>query len=192
MPAGLGTSGRSPPWCRHPDSLWSARSTTQPWYRFETLDANKKTGGVQINWNFFFNLSTGPTISFHGLRAAPTCFAFALNWGSCRTWTNSGGFGVFYQIQSSYLTWSRSSEIFGPVISVKFTDRPIPDPGFSISTFICKLVKLTQFLNLFSIGKLVITYWSRNLNKLYSMTCTAVLGKATMGVWWQSASSKLR
>ena len=26
-------------------------------------------------------------------------------------------------------TWSRSSDIFGPVISVKFTDRPIPDPN---------------------------------------------------------------
>ena len=38
----------------------------------------------------FKDLSTGPTISFHGLRAEPTCFAFALYWGSCRTWPDWG------------------------------------------------------------------------------------------------------
>ena len=55
-------------------------------------------------------------------------------------------------------------------MSVKFTDRPIPDPDLllvCLKTLICcgKILELTQFLNLLSIGKLVIADWSGNLNK---------------------------
>ena len=192
-PGGSGTSGRSPPWCRRQGCWWSAQPTTQPWCQFETLKTNKK--GSLLNWiilrkNFwmlFFNLSTGPTISFHGLRAEPTCFALALNWGSCRTWTNWEGFyqaQILRELQNLNNLRGELSDTKEPSNLVEelryFWSCDIGEvhgPANSWSrlflaskhSFVAKFVaKLTQFLNLFSIRKLVVTDWSRNLNKTYS------------------------
>ena len=48
-------------------------------------------------------------------------------------------------------------------MSVKLTDRPIPDEDYWFNKHFVQDTMLTKFLDLFSVGKLVVANWSSDL-----------------------------